>query len=152
MAKRKDVRGKDYFENAAKQIPWPVDVGAKSDDYKGQIHVPHFDIDRASDHLMVKHLLGLGYTIQSTIAEVSQTKIFDPVMNMLDKQPIQKEVEESKFKIGDRFLVKSTGQKLEITSLTKGITLHYYTECKEDVKMPSEHLDRNLSFQTWIRL
>lgn len=145
--------GKEYFENASKQIPWPVDIGAKSDDYKGVIHIPHYDIDKASDHLMVQHLIGKGFVIQQTIAPISETKIFDPVIRLKDHRPVVNNPEQSEFNVGDSYEVLSTNQTLTISKIEREkITLEYIGHRKPDVIVPFDQLRRSLNFRTWRKL
>jgi hypothetical protein len=141
---------KEYFENAAKQIPWPVEVGVKKDDYKGVIHVPHFDMERASNNLMVSHLVHHGFVIQQTIDMVSETKVFDPEIRL--KSRPEKTVEDE-WPIGCMFKIKSTSTRLEITSRWKdSVDMKYPDGEKMPFKATVQQIERSLSLGVWIRL
>lgn len=144
---------KEYFENADQQIPWPVEVGQKKDDYKGIIHVPHYDLDKANDNLMVSHLIHHGFVIQQTIAQISETKVFDPVIRLKDARPTVNNPEQSEFNIGDSYEVLSTNQILTISKIEREkITLEYVGHRKSDVTVPFDQLRRSLNFQTWKKI
>lgn len=137
---------KSYLQNCAKMIKWPVNLEDKF------ISVPVGQEDEAEDNLMVSHLKGHGFKIQLAIPDaITETKVFDPELAMKDKRPIPKEKAVEGFAKGDKFEVKSTGDRLEIIDTTGGLSLRYLNVGKANIKMPIDHMKRNLEFQTWIR-
>ena len=145
--------GKEYFENAAKQIPWPVEVGQKKDDYKGVIHVPHYDMDKANDNLMVSHLIHHGFVIQQTIALINETRVYDPEIRLRDVRPTQKQQVDDGFKTGDMFRVKSTKTRLEIVSCWKdSVDMKYPDGEKMPFKTTKQHIAKQLNFETWEKI
>lgn len=150
--KSSNYLGKEYFENAAKQIPWPVEVGQKKDDYKGVIHVPFNELEQANEHLMVTHLLNHGFVIQQTITEISRTEVFDPVIRLKDHKPF-KEIPDDNFGIGKMFKVSSVGTRLIITkSSAESVELKYMDGEKLPIRTTRPLIERSLNLGAWQRI
>lgn len=144
---------KSTLRTQQKQIPWPVEVGQKKDDYKGVIHIPHYDLDKAHEHMMVQHLVNKGYVIQQTIAPISETKVFDPIMRLKDERPVQKQQGDNEFGIGKRFRVKSTSTRLEITDSRKdSLTMKYPDGEKMPFNTTVQQVEKALNLGTWMRI
>lgn len=134
-----------YWLNAAKQIPYVVDLSAN------HISVPINEVDKAGVNLMVQHFVNNGFFIQTCIPDSSsETRVFNPDIRL--KMPLVKIVlDNAKFKIGDRFLVKSTECELEITYMeSKKIHLKYLNRNKPDLLSSEEMIIKNLNWGNWI--
>ena len=135
-------RGESYWELAAKQIKWPVNVPEK------YISVPESELEAAQNDLMVKHFLHAGFHIQSAIGHTPRTTIFDPEIRLRTKTR-----DRSEFEIDDMFEIVSDGAKLQIRSLEKNrITLSYFNRPKPDITTNIEQLRKVLNFKVWKRL
>ena len=134
-----------YWQNAAKQIEWPVDIVER------YISVPEDEIQSAKDNLMVHHFLNNGFFIQSAIPErVSKTKIFDP--EIILKVPVFKITEPSQFNLFDRFKIQSSCCELEITSLEPNkVHLKYINRRKPDLLISEDMLKSHISKGLWIK-
>jgi hypothetical protein len=133
--------GESYWELAAKQINWPVDLKER------HISVPESELEAAQDNLMVQHFLHGGFHIQSCI-EAPRTTVFDPTIRLRTKTR-----DRSEFEIDDMFEIVSDGAKLQIRSLEKNrITLAYFNRPKPDITTNIEQLRKVLNFKVWKRL
>jgi hypothetical protein len=137
--------GSEYWLNAAKQIEWQVDHKEK------HISVPHDEIDKAKNNLMVEHFCNNGYFIQASIEGIKK-EVFNPDIRL--KLPAVKiQSDGSLYNIGDRFKVQSTFCELEITYCeSKKIHLKYNNRHKHNIIQSEEQITKNLSFGLWIKL
>lgn len=135
-------QSEQYWLNAAKQIEWPVDIGEK------HISIPVNEVDKAQENLMVQHFINAGFFIQTCIPN-GKTEVFDPDIRL--KLPLVKIVlDNAKFKIGDRFKVKSTECELEITYMeSKKIHLKYTNRTKHDLISSEDMIVKNLNWGNW---
>lgn len=133
--------GSGYWENAAKQIEWPVDLVER------HISVPENELGRAQESLMVQHMCNGGFHIQSCIA-APKTDVFDPKIRLRTKHR-----DRSEFEIDDMFEIVSDGAKLQIRELEKAkIVLAYFNRPKPNITTTIEQLRRVLNFKVWKRL
>lgn len=134
-----------YWLNAAKQIEWPVDID------NNHISVPIDEVGKAKNNLMVQHFLNAGFFIQTCIPDAKNI-IFNPDIRL--KLPLVKIVlDNAKFKIGDRFKVKSTECELEITYMeSKKIHLKYTNRNKHDLLSSEEMIVKNLNWNNWVAI
>jgi len=142
--------GKSYFERAAQQIEWPVNIGEK------YIDVPQDELDKAEQDLMVSHLLANGFKIQSVIpGSVIKNKVYDPefiLKGVIGKRK-EIEIEQERFKVGDCFKIVSTSCQLEITNLEKGkIHFKYTNRMKNSLLSSEENLVKMLNNKYWVQL
>lgn len=136
-----NVHGNPYWELAAKQIPWPVDLMER------HISVPKSELETARESLMVAHFCNNGFHIQSCI-EVPKTVVFDPKVRLRTKTR-----DRSEFEVDDMFEVLSDGAKLQIRSLDgTRIVLAYFNRPKPNIVTNIEQLRRVLNFKVWKRL
>jgi len=134
-------RGESYWELAAKQIKWPVDLKER------HISVPETELEEAQQNLMVAHFLNAGFHIQSCIAAPCTT-VFDPAIRLRTKTR-----DRSEFEIDDMFEIVSDGAKLQIRELTKNrIVLSYFNRPKPNITTNIEQLRKVLNFKVWKRL
>jgi len=133
--------GESYWELAAKQIKWPVNIPER------YISVPEPELEEAQQNLMVQHFLHAGFHIQSCI-EAPITQVFDPTIRLRTKTR-----DRSEFEIDDMFEIVSDGAKLQIRELTKNrIVLAYFNRPKPNVTTNIEQLRKVLNFKVWKRL
>ena len=131
-----------YWELAAKQIKWPVDLTERP------ISVPEPELSEAQDNLMVQHFLHAGFHIQSSLAPTPKTKVFDPTIRLRTKTR-----DRSEFEVDDMFEIVSDGAKLQIRELTKNrIVLSYFNRPKPNITTNIEQLRKVLNFKVWKRL
>lgn len=136
----------EYWQNAAKQIRWPVDIG------ECHISVPINEVNKATENLMVQHFINAGFFIQTCIPDGSSTAIFDPEIRL--KLPSEKIVPDNAvFHIGDRFRVKSTECELEIGAMeSKKIHLKYVNRNKPNLLSSEDMLLKNMRWELWERV
>jgi len=134
--------GDGYWELAAKQIKWPVDLKER------HISVPEPELEEAQQNLMVQHFLHAGFHIQSAIGETRLTQVFNPEIRLRTKTH-----DRSEFEIDDMFEIVSDGAKLQIQSLERNrIVLAYFNRPKPNVTTNIEQLRKVLNFKVWKRL
>lgn len=133
--------GNGYWELAAKQIPYPVNIPER------YISVPEPELQQAQENLMVQHFLHGGFHVQSCIA-APKTEVFNPDIRLRTKTR-----DRSEFEIDDMFEIVSDGAKLQIRSLEKSrIILAYTNRPKPNIITNIEQLRRVLNFKVWKRL
>lgn len=131
-----------YWENAAKQIRWNVDLKER------HVSVPESELEEAQQNLMVQHFLNNGFHIQSCIGSVPRKSVFDPEIRLRTKTR-----DRSEFQIDDMFEIISDGAKLQIRSFDKArIVLAYANRPKPDITTNIERLRKVLNFKVWKRL
>lgn len=139
--------GNEYWLNAAKQFPWPIDLQERV------INVPHNELEAAEQDLMVEHFRNNGWHIQSCI-EVIHTKPFvKPVPNGPIFKPVKivEPIKDTKYHLNDAFKIKSSDCELKIVRIEKGkIQFHYLNRPhKPDLLSSEEALDRALRMKYW---
>jgi len=136
--------GSAYWENAAKQIPYAVNIPER------YISVPEPELEQAAQMLMVQHFTNNGFHIQSCIPDGSRTKVFDPEIRLKKAPP--KPASSVKYPVGTKFLVQSDGSKL-IVALIDGTkyTLNYLNRNKPDLVVQEKDIDKSTSWNFWIR-
>lgn len=136
----------DYFLLAAKQVPWPVDLKEKS------ILVPESELLQAEDNLMVSHLRRHGFFIQSTIENVEKTKIFSVDL----RKVVTRVKRDETYRIGDRFLIKSTSTVVEVVQVQPKVRLAYRNLppkiSKPDLLTSVEQLKKYISLGYWEQI
>lgn len=138
----KEKVSKDYWQLAAKQIKWPVDLTER------HISVLEPELREAQEHLMVQHFLHGGFHIQSSLAPTTVTQVFDPAIRLRTKTR-----DRSEFEVDDMFEILSDGAKLQIRELAGArITLSYFNRPKPNITTNIEQLRRVLNFKVWKRL
>lgn len=138
--------GSSYFENAAKQIPWDVNVSEK------YISVPSANWDQAKENLMVQHMMTNGFFLQDCIPYETKP-VFDPKIRLSGAKPLPKELVNDEFAPGTKFRLRSDGTRFEVESSGKtGITVKYPDGQKLPFKTTREIIKRNLSLGVWIRI
>lgn len=133
-----------YWLNAAKQIPYAVDLEQR------HISVPEPELEQAAQSLMVQHFLSGGFHIQSCIPDGHRTEVFDPEIRL--KQAPPKPVSSVKYPIGTGFLVQSDGSKLSVVQID-GVkyTLQYLNRNKADLTVREMDIDKSVSWAFWVR-
>lgn len=135
-----------FWINAAKQVPWPVDLKER------HISVPESELAEAQDHLMVRYLCSNGFFIQLCI-EVIKTTVFDPFIE--HKLPAKRIApDDALFHVGDQFRVNSTGCEMDITILEANkIELKYTNRPGKNGIVTNElQLQRGLNMGTLIKI
>lgn len=107
MAKQTQKEKNEFYEKAAKMIPYPVDI------YYKTIDIPEDELKDIGDNINVMFLVRQhGFKIQSCI-EVIKKEVFDPVCNSVRRQTVQ----EQKFKVGEKFSLITGFRTIEITEV-----------------------------------
>lgn len=149
----KSVGNLSYWQNAAKQIEWPVDFEEK------HISVPESELQYASEHLMVQHFCNNGFHIQSCIGDIPRTTVYvAPVSDKPIFRPIAKSVAPEAvvrpYQQGNKFRIKSTNCELEITHIESGKVHFVYTNRPHKAPLLNsiESLDKVLKMEVWERI
>lgn len=140
--------GSEYWLNAAKQFPWPIDLQERV------INVPHNELESAEQDLMVEYFRNNGWHIQSCI-EVVHTKPFvKPVSNgpIFKPTKIVEPIPDTKYHKDDSFKIKSSDCELKIVRIEKGKIQFKYTNRphKHDLLSSEDALDRALKMGYWV--
>lgn len=142
--------GSEYWLNAAKQFPWPINLQDRI------INVPHNELEVAEQDLMVEHFRNNGWHVQSCIEVVHTEPFIAPTSNGPIFKPLKpKEPEtESKYHLNDKFLIKSSECELKIIRLEKGKVQFHYTNRpgKVDLLSSEENLDGVLRKGYWVKI
>lgn len=148
MAKKKQEKS-TYLENAAKMCLYPVNIQDKF------ISVPTTDQDTWHNCLTALHLNKQhGFAIQLTITDAAplNDKIFNPELKLKNHRPTPKEKPQEGFKVGDKFEIVSSKDRLEIVSNLNGLKLHYLNVGKADINTTIVALEKQLNMETWRRI
>lgn len=138
---------KDYWINAAKQFIWPIDFTEK------HILVPEKDLDAAMDNLMVSHFRSHGWHIQSAIVEYTKPYVAPENKGPMFTPIIKTEQAEQKFRIGQRFIVKSSECELQVIDIKKSfIELKYTNRNKQNISTNEDNLSKSLRFNYWVEV
>lgn len=140
---------KSYWNNAAKQISWPIDHNDK------QILVPEDELQLAEDDLMVMHFRKYGWHIQSSIIQHTKPFIAPTTKGPIFRGDLKKEVVEAEplFKCNDKFRIQSTGTEVMIVEYTKkSISLKYTSMVKDNIITSPENLAKSVKMGVFVRI
>jgi hypothetical protein len=145
VTKSTNLLGDNYWNNAAKQIVWPVDL------IQRHISVPESELQQAKDNLMVQHFCNNGWHIQSCIDVIKNKPFIAPVSTGPIFKPVKVvEVKESLYHLEDKFKVISTGEEFKIVFMDKGkLHLKYLNRDKPNIISSEENLSAMLNRKLW---
>lgn len=141
----------EYWINAAKQFVWPIDFSEL------QILVPESDLNLAEQDLMVSHFRVNGWHIQSSIDVKYTSPYIAPIGNgkpmFAGKPKEEASVKKSLCSVGDKFMVKSSDCKLEVTHVESGkVHFKYTNRNKAPLLSSEENLKTVLNRGQWIKI
>lgn len=143
---KKKQQQSNYFEQAAKQCQYPVDLKERL------IIVPEGELQAACNELIVQHLQKHGFSIQLTIPEaVVKTAVFDPEIKMTHRPHAEVSVRTVRgFTRGDKFIDKYR-RAFKITELYSQHA-EFIDDKGKKFSQSYESINRNLGFKNWEKL